>query len=119
MIISILIGLYISGLITKPIKRVLYMIEEMSKGHLRERTNINTNDEVGQMAKAMDTFANGLQIDVIGVMNKIAKGDMSMDIAMKDEKDEISPALKKMVENIRALVTDANMLSKAAIEGKL
>ena len=29
-IISILIGLYISGLITKPLKKVLYIIEEMS-----------------------------------------------------------------------------------------
>ena len=119
MIISILIGSYISGFITKPLKKVLYIIEEMSKGHLGERADINTNDEVGQMAKTMDSFAQGLQNDVIGAMNKIAKGDMNIDITMKDEKDEIAPALNKMIENIRALMNDVNMLSNAAIEGNL
>lgn len=117
--ISILIGLYISSLITKPLKRVVHMIEEMSKGHFSERVNINTDDELGQMSKTMDSFANDLQTYVIKTMDNISKGDMSMEITMKDEKDEISPALKKMVENIRALVTDINMLSSAAIEGNL
>jgi len=119
LIISLALGLIISGLISKSIKRVLNMIEEMSKGHLGERVNIKTNDEVGQMAKAMDSFANDLQVNVIGIMNKISKGDVSMDVPMKDGRDEISPALNKMIENIRALVTDASSLSRAAAEGKL
>ncbi|WP_035284128.1 MULTISPECIES: methyl-accepting chemotaxis protein [unclassified Clostridium] len=118
-IASILIGLYISSLITKPIKRVLHMIEEMNKGHLGERANIKTNDEVGQMAKVMDSFADSLQNDIIGAMNKIAEGNVNVDIPMKDENDEISPSLNKMVENIRSLVSDANMLANAAIEGNL
>ncbi|BCZ45620.1 hypothetical protein psyc5s11_16870 [Clostridium gelidum] len=117
-IVAIALGVIISGLISKPINRILYMLEEMSKGHLGERADMKTTDEVGKMAKLMDSFAHGLQNDVIGAMNKIAKGDMNIDITMKDEKDEITPALKKVVENIKALVADANMLSNAAIEGK-
>lgn len=117
-IIALVLGFIIAGLISKPINRVLYMFEEMSKGHLGERVNINTKDEVGQMAKVMDSFADVLQNVVIGTMNKIAKGDIGIDIDVIDEKDEISPALKKVIENVRRLVTDANMLSNAAIEGK-
>jgi len=119
MVMSILIGLYISKLITKPLKRAVYIIQEMSKGHLGERLKINTKDEIGQMSVAMDIFADDLQNSVIGVMKKISNGDVSMNIQLKDEKDEISPALNKMVENIRELVKDTNMLSKAAVEGKL
>ena len=118
MIISILIGSYISGFITKPLKKVLYIIEEMSKGHLGERADIKTKDEVGQMSKVMDSFSEALQNVVIGTMNKIANGDMSITIEAQDERDEISPALNKVVENIKRLVTDANMLSQAAIEGE-
>lgn len=51
-------------------------------------------------------------------MNKIAKGNMDINIVAKDEKDEIAPALNKVVENVRMLVTDVNMLSNSAIEGK-
>ncbi len=119
MILSILIGLYISGLITKPLKRIVYMLEEMSKGHFRERLNISTKDEIGQMAETMDYFADELKIKVVEVMEKISVGDVSMDIIPRDEKDEIAPAIKKMVEAIRTLVTDANMLAKAAIAGEL
>jgi methyl-accepting chemotaxis protein len=117
--ISILIGISIARLITKPLKKVVHMIEEMSKGHFKERLDIDTDDEVGQMAKAMNFFANDLQTNVIKAMDNISKGDMNIDINIKDEKDEISPALKKMVENIRALVVDANRISMAAIEGNL
>jgi len=119
MVMSVLIGLYISRLITRPLKRVVYIIEEMSKGHLGERLKINTKDEIGQMSVAMDFFADDLQNSVIGNMKKISNGDVSMNISSKDEKDEISPALNKMVENIRELVKDTNMLAKAAVEGKL
>ena len=117
--LSILIGISIASLITKPLKKVVHMIEEMSKGHFRERLNIDTDDEVGQMAKAMNFFATDLQTNVIKAMDNISKGDMDIDINIKDERDEISPALKKMVENIRSLVMDANKISAAAIEGDL
>ncbi len=116
--LSILIGISIASLITKPVKKVVHMIEEMSKGHFRERLNIDTDDEVGQMAKAMNFFATDLQTNVIKAMDNISKGDMDININIKDEGDEISPALNKMVENIRVLVMDVNMLSMAAIEGK-
>ncbi|WP_411681264.1 methyl-accepting chemotaxis protein [Clostridium thailandense] len=119
MILSVLIGLYISGLIVKPLKKVAYMLQEMSKGHLGERLNIKTKDEIGQMAKTMDLFADELQNKVVGIMDKISLGDVSMNIELKDEKDEITPAMIRMIEAIRLLVADVNMLSKAAIEGKL
>jgi methyl-accepting chemotaxis protein len=117
-IIALVLGFLIAQLISSPINRVLYILKEMSNGHLGERADIKTNDEVGEMAKVMDSFSNLLQHEVIGAMNKIAKGDININVESKDERDEIAPALNKVVENIKRLVTDANMLSQAAIEGK-
>ncbi|WP_160685007.1 methyl-accepting chemotaxis protein [Clostridium sp. C2-6-12] len=118
-ILSIALVIIISGMISKPIQRVVNMIQEMGKGHLGERLNINTKDEVGEMANAMDTFADDLQISVIEVMNKISEGDVSVNITLKDGKDEISPALKKTIETIRELNKGINKLIKDVIEGKL
>ena len=119
MVLSILIGLLISSMITKPLKRSAYMIEEMSKGHFGERLHIDTKDEVGQMARSMDFFADELQTKVIGVMNMISSGDVSMKIEVKDDKDEIAPALKKTIETVRALNTEVQKLIQATTEGKL
>lgn len=118
-LLSILIGLLISSIITRPLRRTVHMIEEMSLGHFSERLNIQTKDEIGQMAGSMDSFADEIQTKVIGVMNMISAGDISVTIEPKDEQDEITPALKKTVETIRELNTEVQKLIHAATDGKL
>jgi methyl-accepting chemotaxis protein len=57
----------------------------------------------------------------VDTANRISKGDLTSDISA-DSKDEIGELLKEFitVQNaLKALVADANMLSKAAVEGKL
>ncbi len=118
-VLSMIIGFYISGLITKPLSKVVHMLEEMSKGHLKERLNINTKDEIGMMANTMDSFADELQTNVIGVMNQISLGDVSAVIVAKDGQDEISPSLKKTLDTIKGLNNEIDLHIKAITEGKL
>ena len=99
--LSILIGFYISGSITKPLSRVVNMLEEMSKGHLKERLNVRSKDEIGRMAHTLDSFADELQINVVGIMDQISQGDVSAAIEVKDEFDEISPSLKRTLETVK------------------
>ncbi|MBC3796576.1 methyl-accepting chemotaxis protein [Acetobacterium tundrae] len=112
-------GTYIAQIISQKIKKAEHMIKEMRNGHLSERLNIDTHDEIGEMAMAMDGLADDLQNVVIGTMNQISQGDVSANIKVRDDQDEITPALKKTIETIRALVADATMLSKAAVAGHL
>ncbi len=118
-IVSIVFGFILSSLISNPVNKVKKVIEEITKGHIKERAKITTNDEIGQMARTMDDFAFKLQENIVGVMNKIAEGDVNMNLAVIDEKDEITPAMNKAIQNIRALVLDTNILSKAAKDGML
>jgi methyl-accepting chemotaxis protein len=122
-IAGILIGLgiavYMSKSITGPINLVAENLKELSKGHLGNRMKMTRKDEVGEMAQVMDQFSDDLQNQVIGTMKKIADGDLSVDVQNKDQQDEIGPALRTTTESLRALVAEANMLSKAAIEGRL
>ena len=80
---------------------------------------MNRKDEIGEMAATMDQFSDDLQNQVIGTMKKIADGDLSTDVKVVDAQDEIGPALRTTTESLRALVAEANMLSKAAVEGRL
>ena len=122
-IAGILIGLgvaiYLSRSITGPVELVATNLKELSKGHLGNRMKMNRKDEVGEMADVMDQFSDDLQNSVVGTMKKIADGDLSVDVQAKDAQDEISPALKMTTESLRALVAEATMLSKAAVEGRL
>lgn len=119
MILAIGLGLFLSRIISKPLSKAMEMIQEMAKGHLGMRMSMDTKDEVGKMASAMDAFAEDLQSNVIGTLNAIAKGDVSAAVVAKDDRDEISPALIKTIETIRALLSETNTLITAAVDGKL
>jgi methyl-accepting chemotaxis protein len=56
---------------------------------------------------------------VIRNLNRIAAGDVSADLELLDEQDEITPALIQTTAAIRALVADANTLVEAAVAGQL
>ena len=119
MLAAVGLGLFLSAILCRPMKRAMTMMEEMSKGHLSNRLHMNRKDEIGQMTKAMDSFADDLQNVVIGTMKQISAGDVSANIVVKDDQDEISPALKTTIETIRSLVADAHLLAIAAQAGKL
>ncbi|SER90537.1 MCP four helix bundle domain-containing protein, partial [Giesbergeria anulus] len=54
------------------------------------------------------------------IANKIAKGDMSTTMVLAaDDSTSLFSAMKRMTEAIQTMTTDATMLSKAAVEGKL
>jgi len=57
----------------------------------------------------------------IDIANRVARGDTDMTIETKatDETGQLLSAMKQMVQNINALVSDVQMLSTAAVDGKL
>ena len=110
---------FITNKITKPINKALEMVSELSKGHLSTRVNSDSNDEFGMMTKAMDEFANKLQVDIVGSMKKIAAGDLNISISAIDSDDEIFPALDQTVNSLKGLIDESKMLIEAATHGKL
>ena len=116
--VAIAFGLILRSMISKPLQQANHMIKEMSLGHFSLRLNMNRKDEIGEMAESMDTFSDDIQTVVIGTMNQISNGDVSTDVELKDAQDELSPALKLTIETIRNLISEATMLSNAAIAGQ-
>ena len=117
--ISALLFFVVRKMITAPLKKTVFMIDEMSKGHLSHRLSMPGNDEISQMARAMDGFCDNLQNHVLANMQRIAQGDVSMELASVDDLDEISPAMISTVAAIRLLVADAQSLVDAAVAGRL
>ena len=118
-ILSVLIGIYISSLITKPLKKVVHIIGEMSKGNLKERVKVGTKDEIGTMAQALDSFADMLQENVVGGLDRISRGDVSVVVESRGGQDEISPALMHTFETLKGVNEEIASQIKAVAEGKL
>jgi len=118
--VAVFLGVFLSRSISRPLNQGLLMIKEIGKGHLSMRLKMgDRTDEVGLLANSMDEFADHLQKNVIFNMQQISEGNINVDPAIIDVRDEIGPALKKMVETIHNLVHEVNRLTHSAMEGKL
>ncbi|MGD9474139.1 MAG: HAMP domain-containing protein [Eubacteriaceae bacterium] len=114
-----LILLNASNSVVKPVKEINGMVKEFRQGHLSTRLNINRDDEIGEMAQTLDAFADELQFEIMGALKKLADGDVSTDMEVRDELDEIAPVINNTVKSIRALVDETNMISQAVQAGEL
>ncbi len=119
--IALVIGLVIlvSASITGPLQKGVLMMKALEKGHLSNRLNMSRKDEIGNLAQAMDQFANHLQQNVVFNMQQISEGNINIDSVVIDDRDEIGPALKKIVETVNNLVREMNVLTESTTAGQL
>ena len=109
----------LNKIVFKPIDKVLGMAKEMQKGHIKARTNINSDDEIGTMAKVLDQFVSQVDSSIVGTMKRIADGDISFQAPLYDEADEIAPVINKMTSTIREVIEELKLMVNAATDGKL
>lgn len=53
-ILSGIVSVFISNIITSPIKKIMLGAEKMASGNFNEKININSDDELGQLAKTLN-----------------------------------------------------------------
>ena len=95
--------------------RVLRLIRG---GNLREKVEIECHGDHQRMKEAINGVHDWLTA-LIAYVTAVANGDLTAQMAKASDQDQIHEWLMLLKGNIAALVTDADMLAKAAIEGKL
>jgi methyl-accepting chemotaxis protein len=120
--IALLLGALISFLITRSITRPLLatvdVANRVASGDLSVDIEAGGRDETGQLLAAMKGMVESLR-DAAQAAEKVAAGDLNADIRIRSDKDELGKNLAKMIVKIRTLVSDFDMLSGAAMEGRL
>ncbi len=117
--ISLLVGNYIARNVSNMLNKAVNVMKEMAMGHLGVRAKIEQQDEIGELGKTMDIFAEALQVHFLGSLKKIAVGDLNVRLPLQDKDDEIAPAVNSTVDALKGLVDEANGLINAAVNGKL
>jgi methyl-accepting chemotaxis protein len=102
--LALLAALLAANTAIRPIRSVQRMAAEMALGHLDHRLNLRRKDELGEMAKAMDSFAEDLQTQVVASLRKLANGDLTFSITPRDEQDQLRGAIKKLEEDLNDIM---------------
>jgi len=116
--LGIMFSIVISNTITNPIFKANKMMQELGKGKLGIRLNLATTDEIGEMGKTMDSFADKLG-EITKGMDQISKGDFNFYATPLDEEDEISPSVNKIIDTLKDLNTEVESMTHNAQKGKL
>ncbi|MCK4690241.1 MAG: HAMP domain-containing protein, partial [Desulfuromonadales bacterium] len=110
-VLALVLGFSLSRNIAVPMQKAVSMIGEMELGHLQQRLNIDRDDEIGQMARSMDRFADSLQNEVVSSLEKLAKGDLTFEISPRDERDLLRGSLQKLGNDLNEIMTQVQVAS--------
>lgn len=118
-IFPIIMSFLLSKQITKPLKKMYLTLNELSLWHLDARSNIRKSDDFGLMSSMLDSFAEDIKNNVLGVISNISEGNISMNVQPKDSGDMMTPELQKIISTMRSLSHDTERLINAAASGNL
>ena len=94
------------------------ILRQISGGNLRDKVTIECKGDHQRMKEAINGVHSWLQ-ELIAYVTAIANGDMSAKMNKASADDQIHEWLMLLKANIGGVVTDADALVKAALEGKL
>ncbi len=125
LVISILLILLSSLIVRRSISAPLRSIAEKTQLIALGDTDIefnekdlNRNDEVGLIGRGFADIAESVRNQAAaGAL--IAAGDLSVEVVPRSDKDILVISMKSLVLTLRRLVSEASMLTKAAVEGRL
>ncbi|MFC0211393.1 methyl-accepting chemotaxis protein [Paenibacillus chartarius] len=69
LLLSISFGYAIARSISRPLNRVLGILDKVADGDLRETTDIDSKDEIGRLANALNNTVNSLKSTVGGILS--------------------------------------------------
>ena len=122
-IVALPLGIFFAILIARgiinPLKKSCQMIEEMEKGHIDMRLHLDRGDEIGQMGRTMDAFADSLQKEMVGSLQKLAAGDLTFKVTPRDDRDSVRGALKKLGSDLSSLIMEIQTAGEQIASGSL
>jgi methyl-accepting chemotaxis protein len=119
--LSIVLGIYISRLISKPIKRMAEAADKLALGDVDIEMKVDTRDEVGQLMASLSKVVEGRKEQVRST-KQLADGDLTVDFRIESEKDVLGKSLSGLVsrlsEIMSSIITAADQVAAGAEIGR-
>lgn len=125
-LLSIIFGIYIAGIIGKPLKMMSEGAEKLAQGDVDIELDIKARkDEIGKLKEAFFKVVDGRKKQV-GEVRRMAGGDLTVSIQANSDKDVLNQSLSHLVDSLNELVVSivnsaeqvasgANLVSNSSI----
>ena len=112
------IGLMMSRAIGGPLRAMQVAAQKLALGDVNVTVELDSKDELGALAESFREMSAVIKARAI-LAQKIAAGDLTVEVKAKSEQDLLGNSFIQVVESLRTLVAEADMLAQAAVAGKL
>jgi methyl-accepting chemotaxis protein len=116
--LAVVIGIFLSRLITRPMKKMTEVAEQIALGDVNQTIDHRSGDEIGQLADSFRGMSEMIKAKV-GAVEKIAAGDLNAEIKVASERDTLAKGLIEVVESLRSVTAQVGRLAESAREGQL
>jgi|GEM_PF-264920 len=118
LLIVAIISLYISRTISKPIRQLKEVADKLALGDVDIEIEADTRDEIGDLMRSFGEMVRHTKLQAEAGA-RIGNGDLTVEITPRSDKDILSFSMRSIVENMRNLVDETQMLTLAAARGEL
>jgi methyl-accepting chemotaxis protein len=115
-IIAILLGLFISRIIGKPINKMVEAADKLALGDVNVNVDADSKDEVGKLAASFGRMIDNIRGQAQAA-ERIAAGDLTVQVAVRSENDLLGKKLFEMVENNNEVLTNIASASDQVAAG--
>jgi len=118
-IVTFLIGLYISRLITKPVIKLDNAFKIVATGDVNvDYETSKSEDEIGRLENTFITIIKSIK-EQAEVSDRISAGDLSINITPKSANDVVANSMIKLVKTLKELINEFTRLNQMALNGQL
>jgi methyl-accepting chemotaxis protein len=109
-LLAVVTALLITASIVNPLRSAVEAAERLATGDLSTEMQSDAKDETGQLLRSMGQMILSLR-RMGGTANRIAKGDLDVEVVPNSERDVFGVAMKNMVESLKRMAATADRIA--------
>jgi methyl-accepting chemotaxis protein len=131
-IIAILFGLFISNIISNPLRKGVTFAQAVAAGDLTQKVDLDQKDEIGQLASALNEMVaklSSIVSEVTAAADNVASGSQELSATAQQmsqgateqaaSAEEISSSMEEMASSIRQNTDNAMQTEKISIKSSV
>lgn len=115
-LLSIALGIYISRVISIPIKQMVTAANKIALGEVDVNIELDSMDEIGELAKAFRKMIENIRNQALSA-EKVAAGDLTVEVPIRSENDLLGNNLSEMVRKNNEVLSNIFAASEQVASG--
>ncbi|NOW65071.1 methyl-accepting chemotaxis protein [Clostridium saccharobutylicum] len=115
-IMAIGLGLFISKIISAPVKKMVEAANKLALGDINVNVEADSKDEIGSLAESFGRMIENIRGQALAA-ERMASGDLNFEVSVKSENDLLGKKLSQMIERNNDVLSNISNAAEQVASG--